>query len=706
MKNFLILFPVFCLLVYTSYELYLDYQKKPETQIQNIQNKLGVVITKENLVKRKSSDAPYWYNLSEEEAVYDKDLIKTGVDSYTQVRLSDQSIIEIGQNSLIVFEKNNNRYKIDFRVGELATKNNSQDLLVKINNTTIEANKADITVRANEKDGTQVEVQKGDIQVTDNNNKTIKIDRNRQLEIDQQGKVKSLETVILLSSPENLSRLKSPQQTLNYPFTWAVLKPEIKKQRFQISTSEDFNKNSTQTKWAHQAVEANVKSGLNYWRVSWQVKDKKTNQLIFKHTKTRKIFLDPDESIHLQQPKEKAHFEFLPGNQSVHFSWKSKVKADLFLLELSNSPDFKTIVGTYKTKEPNYRLDQLDNGGYFWRVRAYNKENSQLGMSAYKSFQVTHILPKLPELIEPISGFTWSIDEALLLKWQEVKEADHYELIISSDSNFSKIRSQQQVKDTQWLWKWQEAGTYYWKVSAWNKEKQRIGQSVSEKFIIKPAVRKDSIQLLRPKNQKLLLREKTKNIAPAVFEWKPAFSLAPNYKWILSKNADLSEPIEVRQVTATRTTYDQLKNGIYFWKVEWYNEKEEMKYTSPIQAFQFQFSTSLPAPELTLPVNKSIFYTSDKTPINFQWEMIEGAKNYRLILETYNQATKEMNLVKEITTEKTSYTYEDLLPGIYHWRVRGLDADFFEGSYSHKRVFKIKKKEALSAPKLRPAVVK
>ena len=34
------------------------------------------------------------------------------------------------------------------------------------------------------------------------------------------------------------------------------------------------------------------------------------------------------------------------------------------------------------------------------------------------------------------------------------------------------------------------------------------------------------------------------------------------------------------------------------------------------------------------------------------------------------------------------------------------DAEFFEGSYSRKRVFKIKKKEALSAPKLRPAVVK
>ncbi|MCB0348295.1 MAG: FecR domain-containing protein, partial [Bdellovibrionales bacterium] len=470
MKNFLILFPVLTILTWASYTLWEDFDKKAPEESNQEKTTVGYIAGAANTVKRKTESDPLWYNLSDREYVFNKDIIKTGVDSSTTIILNDKTTISLDENSLVALEKTNSSFQIDLKLGDFSTKNTSDDLILKVKDTVIKGNQADLFISTDLNNNTQVQVQKGNAVITDKNNQQIQIDRNKLLEINANGKVKSLQTVVLLSSPENNVRLKDPRLQVTYPFTWAVLVDDVKQEILEISSKEDFNDLVTKKVAGHQGAEGSIQQGLNFWRVSWNRFDPDSKKIKLFHSTTRKIYLEGDDRIRLQNPKDQTEFQFLPGEQNLIFDWDTKESADHFLVEISSTPNFKSLAKTETSKAKSISIKDLNSGGYYWRVRAFDQSNTLQGLSQTRAFSIKNILPSFPELISPSSQVVWSLNEPLQLEWKPYSKANTYTLTIAKDLSFKNIAYTQKTNETKLSWPWSIEGKYYWQVTAYNND--------------------------------------------------------------------------------------------------------------------------------------------------------------------------------------------------------------------------------------------
>ncbi len=707
MKNFLILFPVLTILIWASFSLWEDFDKKAPTKNSQQVETVGYITTSANTVKRKSEVDPLWYNLSSQEYVFDKDVIKTGVDSSTTIVLNDKTIISLDENSLVALEKTNSSFQIDLKLGDFSTKNTSENVILKVKDTIIQGNQADLFISTDLDNNTQVQVQKGNATITDKNNQQIKIDRNKLLEISANGKVQALQTVVLLSSPENNAKLKDPRLQVSYPFTWAVLVDDVKQETLEISQNEDFSGPTTKLKRGHQGIDGNIQQGINYWRVSWSRLDPTTNKQKIFYSVTRKIYLEGDDRVILSSPKDNTAFEFLPGEQNINFEWTTKEASEYFIIEISSTPNFRTIIKNEKINMKSFSIKDLNSAGYYWRVRAFDKNNTLQGLSQTRSFTVKNIFPSYPTLLSPSSQLVWSLNEPLLVEWKPYDKANMYVLTIAKDSEFKNISYTQKLSDVKATWAWSEEGKYYWQVAAY-KDDLRISESTIDTFSIKPALKKDNITLLLPKNQELIPREKRKQVDPVVFEWKPQMQVTPKYQIHLSTSPNLSEGKLYGPISSLRHNISVDTAGTYYWKVDWLNEKNEVKFTSPIQVFQLQFTTSLPSVITETPIDKSIFYTPIDAKIEFQWQKVEEALQYRLTIEAWNDRLQTKVPYRDVktTSNTNAANLEKVPPGKYFWKIRAIDSDKLEGTWSVEKTFDVELKEALGAPRLRPPVVK
>lgn len=60
---------------------------------------------------------------------------------------------------------------------------------------------------------------------------------------------------------------------------------------------------------------------------------------------------------------------------------------------------------------------------------------------------------------------------ACFLSWQNINEADHYNIEIARTSDFKQPILKEKLSDNKFLWPIHEAGIFYWRVSAGNKFK-------------------------------------------------------------------------------------------------------------------------------------------------------------------------------------------------------------------------------------------
>jgi hypothetical protein len=130
--------------------------------------------------------------------------------------------------------------------------------------------------------------------------------------------------------------------------------------------------------------------------------------------------------------------------RDVTFSWQPVVGAKTYQLQVSPNGDWEnnptidvTVKGTKYTKPVN-----LDNGSYYWRVRAKDARNPQNngGWSTEWQFTRNWPLPQIPTLLTPAwNESTPSVVPVVdppTLSWTPVPLASYYELIVGPDPNF------------------------------------------------------------------------------------------------------------------------------------------------------------------------------------------------------------------------------------------------------------------------------
>jgi len=125
----------------------------------------------------------------------------------------------------------------------------------------------------------------------------------------------------------------------------------------------------------------------------------------------------------------------------VKFEWKTdeligKQNAN-YEIEFSKDATFKTVEARLQNLKKNSVISDeltLESGSHFWRVRVVDVSGTLIKVSEVRHIELG-LFPRLngPSAIQPQAGFSKNLledDQDLTLKWNEVKDAHSYELVL------------------------------------------------------------------------------------------------------------------------------------------------------------------------------------------------------------------------------------------------------------------------------------
>ena len=125
--------------------------------------------------------------------------------------------------------------------------------------------------------------------------------------------------------------------------------------------------------------------------------------------------------------------------RDITFSWSPVVGAKTYQIQISPNGDWDNNVIEDKTiKSTKYNVPvNLDNGSYFWRVRAKDARGTPNNGAWSTEWQFTRNWPQQPDEIAPFyDGVTTPIVSVPTLEWTPVPLASHYELFVGDDPFF------------------------------------------------------------------------------------------------------------------------------------------------------------------------------------------------------------------------------------------------------------------------------
>ena len=730
----MILLPAFALMAFASYKLWLDYQPKAQLQNEQSQNlePIGKILVSDNNVKRKSENENLWQESKRNDAVYNNDSIRTGSNSEAVIQLNDKSIIEVQSNSLIVLQKKSENFKIDFKTGDVKTKTESNQLQIQIKDSVINTKASELSLKTDTKQNTQIRLQTGQAKIQENKSgKSIELEKSKEVEITNTGKTQSFVHHISLNTPADESIIYDPNKEILFPFTWLINNDLIQSENFEISTSPNFEKNLTIKRSTHLAIEAPIKKGINYWRVSAQVKntDGKIENVF---SKVRSIQLLDDHRIKLLEPEQLSLVSLNPGQENIDFKWSSNLEAKTYLLEISKSSDFKIIYKTLSLSEQQTSLKQMPDDLYYWRVSAFSAENKILAKSSSQQFQLKSRMPNFPILEKPKNLSKWVLPSPVVFSWQIYTEAKKYKLQIASDLSFKNLIYEKDSLENQTTWPWEALGNYYWRVLCYNEQNLKIAQSQIYAFSVEVNKIENKLINIGPNNLSEMEVNTDDPNSMIAFKWNSNLDKTHTYRLRLFQDAELKQEYMGASVNEATKNIDETQNaleknistsketsnlfynlsikqdGTYYWYIEAVKTTAngvEVVESSTLFMFRVQTFSPLVAPSLSQPEDLKILNWSKPQDLILSWQPIEKASKYKIYIEKKNESTQSFEKWKEDYSLKAEWNMLAPNAGIYRWKVSAFDEKSREGKHSVIWNFQINIKPSLSPPKLKPVII-
>ncbi len=258
--------------------------------------------------------------------------------------------------------------------------------------------------------------------------------------------------------------------------------------------SDDFKNVKTQA--AAGETRLGLKPGRYHWRVRRGTRVSEPTEFV----------LVPPIHYEVRGP---ASNSVLKRNQKLKLDWAAVDGANEYRLEVAADENFASVTVDKKGKATAVELGQLPPGKYFWRVTASSKDWGPWPASAVKSFSIKKPLaaPKAkgPKMLKggwlrSLSGavavlWNWIIPEAqaaegadseeVVLAWQfsweKIEGAAGYRVEVGLDPNFKKLAIKREVTETTISLQLPPGRKYYWRVAAFDEDKELGAYSRTEK---------------------------------------------------------------------------------------------------------------------------------------------------------------------------------------------------------------------------------
>lgn len=699
-RHLLFLLPAIVAISVASYFLYREQnpEKFGATSRGNMEI-VGTISFSDRNVKRQQSEELVWNSISKDMPIFNKDSLRTGKDSGAILKLNDNSIIELGENSLIVIDKSSQDLSVDFKAGDITTKNASEKLTLKVAQNTIQAAGSELKIKSDAQNKARIEVAKGRALLTDRNKKTSILEQANLAGVDETGVNQIQELSVNLLTPEDKTEIDTTNTSFKQVFTWEVTKPQINSETLEISIDKKF-KTLLHSYKGHQAATAELPPGTYYWRIGWLSNGKTL------YTEFRKLNIGLDKRLELIYPEDQSVFNLNTDENQLDFQWKSKVKAKTFLMEVALSPDFKRMVKSVPTIELTHRLSGLDPQTYYWRVKAYDEKNKEIASSRGFSFKLKVKLPQFPELVKPTEDAIVPSKNFVDLEWKPYAVADSYRLVISKDEGQKEIVGTFNLKENVHQWKTREKGRYFWSVKALNKDKQIFAESHVREFKLSERKITPAFQIIKPIDKAVIVRAAAENPEPIIFQWQLLREIPGPVQIVFSQNEDFSDAKIAKDVPKLSHSLRFSKPGVYFWKLRSENASKDEKVESEPTSFRLKVSKVFNPTKLIEPADKAHVEGEGQTAVKFSWEPVVGASQYHIVVERDQGRQKEAIPMVDRIVKEATFTSQPIAEGNYIWNVSTVDEEGQEGVPSQTFGFKIAPPELAPAPELNEPVIK
>ncbi len=258
-------------------------------------------------------------------------------------------------------------------------------------------------------------------------------------------------------------------------FTWRR-NTQAERYRFELATDRDFTDvvrsletaNNRKVSYKPARNEA-LDFGIYYWRV---MVDTGTGTFL-PASEVRQITITqrPPRAPKLSEPRNNTR----TNDATPTLMWQS-VTGDggpfTYQIQIATRANFRDLVREETVDALEFTPDtELDDGRYFWRVRALNALGVPGKWSAKRSFTVDTVPPGVPVLRAPADGSS-SRNTRPSFRWRSVQSANFYRLEVNNVNDFSDPNTLVLVQERRQLSYRPPAnaaltpGTYFWRVQA------------------------------------------------------------------------------------------------------------------------------------------------------------------------------------------------------------------------------------------------
>ena len=322
-----------------------------------------------------------------------------------------------------------------------------------------------------------------------------------------------------------------------------------------------------------------------------------------------------------------------------------------------------------------------DNESYYWRVRArherYESDRTRFDYSPW-SMPMRFTLDS-QSVGNPSLSTSSEANTTPTFSWERLEGVSGYTIQVDTSADFSRPVINTKVDGTSFTPSAALADdTYYWRVAMRRSDKVLARWTETMTF----TKRAETPLLVSPIDGLLLDEQPTFVWDPIIMPSPDAKIATPRYQLQVSNSADFSgtgfnapKALKTDSTSYTLSERDSLADGTWYWRVAALDAKGQVGAYSPTESLIKQY----PGPLLVTALGQSFAPGT----INFAWEPVEGAANYELQYDD-NQF---FDSPRRITTDNTQFSpIDNLMPGIYYWRVKMLDADRNEGTYSNGEI--------------------
>lgn len=641
-------FLLFWLLVAATFSGLLVYElTKTQTGSEKI---IGKIVFKNRVAQRKFANSVVWQNVQNTFPIRNKDTVRTQANSEAIITLNDGTEIRMNPDSMIYLNITDAKSRIDFSYGSVSAKSEKpgSKLEIQSGNQTLSmsSGEAKLEKSSESKEDLKVNVIGGkvDLKVGD---KTESVGANESLSLSGKTIEKQVSSFRPIAPAEDERFFQEDSSKRTIPVTFAVERSGgSDAANIEIATSSNFKRVNIKQNLSGDSVAIALPAGTYYWRV-------KSNDA---ESVPKKFTILENPKPVLRSPEKGRVFLTSSEKTIVDFSWKEQPNTSEYKLEISNSPEFLTVLETKTTSANSFTMN-LPVGNYFWRVSAKDYATKREFVSNANEFLVKETEIQAVRLFNPTENTAFPEETEVNFSWSSNRESEFSKIEISETNSFEKLLVSDSTKLNYYtLQKPLTANTYFWRVvSNFGSRGTKISNPNSFRVI-----ERRPINLLSPKDGATIAFNTQKK---QIFSWEKFGGNLPT-KLILAN--EKKETIKTLSSQSNFAPFETLEPGKYFWKVE--------RGASLIQSSPWnEFSISEPEKEFKLlsPVPGAKFDLRNIRKIEFSWQT--PSPETKSEWELYQLIGRKQILVGKQTLNQEQFEFtnvEKLDSGNFEWRVK------------------------------------